>query len=155
MRLSHILTLAAAALTLSACSSLVSVNGFAPDTLSVQNAALPGIWADNDTVFVVRAKDRAYAITMMGKEKGAKATSFDAQLFRAGSAEILDLVPAGDDDPFHLPTHLPVRIWVDERTLRFAWLDSAWLRENARRQLAIQEFGDRTLITAPGEALTN
>ena len=153
MRLSPILTIAPAVLMFSACSSLVSVNGFAPDSMLVQNSALPGIWADRETMFIIKAKDRAYSITMIDKDKTSQATSFSAQLIRAGSAEILDLVPAGDDDPFRLPTHTPVRIWVDERTLKFAWLDSPWLRENARKQLALQDVGDRVLITAPGEAL--
>jgi hypothetical protein len=147
MRLSLFVT--AAAFCLSGCSHVVSINGFAPDNLTVQNPALPGVWADKDTTFVIKAKDRGYTIAMIEKDT---ATNFEAKLFRAGGAEILDLLPAGDDDPFHLPMHTPVRIWVDEHTLRFAWLDSKWLRDNVRKQLAFQETGERLLVTSPGDA---
>jgi hypothetical protein len=46
-----------------------------------------------------------------------------------------------------------MRVWVDGTTLRFATLDSAWLKENARNQLAIEDVGDRAVITAPGDAV--
>ena len=59
-----------------------------------------------------------------------------------------------DDDPFRIAVHTPVRIWVDEHTLKFIWLDSKWLRARAREQLAAQDMGDRLLITSPGDALT-
>jgi hypothetical protein len=140
-----------AALVLSGCSNLISVNGFAPENLTVQNTALPGVWADDDTTFVVKAKDRGYTIAVIDK---GSATAFEAKLFRAGNAEILDLVPAGDDDPFRLPVHTPVRIWVDEHVLRFVWLDSKWLRKEAKEQLVTQEAGDRLLVTSPSETLT-
>jgi hypothetical protein len=42
---------------------------------------------------------------------------------------------------------------VEGATLRFATLDSAWLMENARKQLAVEDVGDRALITAPGDAV--
>jgi hypothetical protein len=37
--------------------------------------------------------------------------------------------------------------------LRYATLDSGWLKENARKQLAMQDVRDRALITAPGDAV--
>jgi hypothetical protein len=136
---------------LSGCSNVISVNGFAPDNLTVQNPALPGVWAGDDSVFIVKAKDRGYTIAMV--EKGKNTANFEARLFRAGNAEILDLQPAGDEDPFQLPVHTPVRIWVDEHTLKFAWLDSLWMRKAAREQLATQDRGDRLLITSPSDAV--
>jgi hypothetical protein len=150
MRLS-LFVIAAAALGLNGCSNMISVNGFAPDNMMVQNPGLPGVWADGDSTFIVKAKDQGYHITMI--EKGSTATTFDARLFRAGNAEILDLEPAGDDDPFRLKVHTPVRIWVDEHTLKFAWLDSKWLSKAAREQLTSQDVGDRLLVTSPGDEL--
>lgn len=151
MRLSLVVTAAAAGLVLGACSNVVSINGFAPESMMVQNPALSGVWADEDNLFIVKAKDRGYAISMV--EKNSTVATFEARLFRAGNAEILDLEPAGDDDPFRLPVHTPVRIWVDEHTLKFAWLDSKWLRKTAREQLASQVVGDRLLLTSPAEAM--
>src|SRR5207247_1218955 len=78
--------------------------------------------------------------------------SFSAQLFKVGDLRILDLVSAVED-PFQIPVHTPLRVWVNGTTLRFATLDSAWLKENARKQLAIQDAGDRALITAAGDAV--
>jgi hypothetical protein len=37
--------------------------------------------------------------------------------------------------------------------LRWTFLDSDWLKQAASQQLAVQPSGDRSLITAPGEAV--
>ncbi|MBS1858811.1 MAG: hypothetical protein JST11_25800 [Acidobacteria bacterium] len=152
MRLS-LLMATATLLGCTGCSDLISVNAFAPDNLVIQDAALPGIWADDDQIYVVKAKDDGYTIAVLPAKDNGTALSFTAKLFRAGNAEILDLVPAGDD-AFRLAVHTPVRIWVDEHTLRFTYLDSKWLREQVRAGLTSQELNKRTLITSPAATLT-
>ena len=154
MRLAIPFLIGAGLCALTGCSGLISLNPFAPDNLVIQNPALPGVWSDSDSTVIIKARDRGYSITMVSRDKNDGTLNFTAQLFGAGNAEILDLVSADDKDPFRIAVHTPVRIWVDEHTLKFAYLDSKWLRAQARAQLPVQEMGDRTLITAPADALT-
>lgn len=46
-----------------------------------------------------------------------------------------------------------MRVWIDGNTLRVAVLESDWLKDQAREQLATVPADDRTLITAPGKAV--
>ena len=151
MKISGILLTLAAALTLAGCSTLVSLHPFVTDQQAVFDPALLGIWvnAADDEMYVIRQDGNSYKIRHI---RDTESQSFSAQLFKAGDLRILDLVSAADD-PFQLAVHTPMRIWIDGTTLRFATLDSAWLKENARKQLAIQDVGDRALITAPGDAV--
>ena len=142
-----------ATLGMTGCSDVISLNSFAPENFTIQNPALTGIWssADGDEIYVVRAKDKGYTITYAGKDSAP--LRFEAKLFRAGDAEILDVTPAGEDDPFRVATHTPVRVWADGTSLKFAFLDSPWLMEQGGGQLAVQAVGKRVLITAPGDAV--
>ena len=150
-----LLTIAAAAATLmTGCSEMVSLNGFVPDSLAAGNPALPGVWADSDSLYVVKAKGLDYNIAVTPLDGKGATLTFNARLLRAGSAEILDMVPAGEDDPFRVSVHTPVRIWVDAKTLRFTFLDSPWLRERAQLQLAASPVEKRVLLTAPEEAVS-
>lgn len=142
-----------AALGSTACSNLIFLNGFAPENLIAQNPSLPGIWSDDENVYTIQSKERGYTITLSPKDKTSPAMNFTARLFRAGKAEVLDLVETGSDDPFRISVHTAVRIWVGEHTLKFAWLDSEWLRAEARKQLATQEFDNRSLVTAPADSV--
>ncbi len=152
MRLTTFTLAAAAMLAMTGCSDMISLRSFAPENLTVQNPLLPGIWSSSDDeIYIVRAKDKGYTITYIGKDN--LPLHFDAKLIRAGAAEILDVTPTDDDDPFRVATHVPVRVSVDGATLRFTFLDSPWLREQARTQLAVQDVGKRILITAPGDAV--
>jgi hypothetical protein len=146
-------TSVAALLMCVGCSDMVSLNGFSPEALRAQNPALPGVWAGDDSLYIVKEKQGGYSISIVSVEKNEPAVNFTASLIRAGNAEILDLVPASDDSAFHIPVHTPVRIWVDEHRLKFAFLDSEWLREKARASLASEKRGSRLLITSAEAAV--
>ena len=156
MRYALLLAAGAALLCCAGCSDLISLNGFAPDGVAALNPRLPGVWGDDDDLYVVQEKGGEYSITVTSKKTKGETMAFTATLFRVGNAEILDLVPAGDDDAFRVAVHTPVRIWVDERSLRFTFLDSKWIRERAAEQaLAKQQVNDkRTLLTGPSEQVT-
>jgi len=141
----------AGAVAMTGCSSLVFLNPFVTDPDAVLDPALAGVWSsDNgDATYVIRQDGRGYAITCVEK---SEAIRFQAKLMKAGEAELLDLMPA-EDNAFQLPVHTLVRVWPGGNSLRFAFLDSGWLREQAAKQLATAQTGDRTLITAPGEAV--
>jgi hypothetical protein len=58
-----------------------------------------------------------------------------------------------NEDPFQVPVYVAVRVWPSADTLRWAFLDSDWMKEQAKPQVAAQPAGDRTLLTASGTAV--
>ena len=76
---------------------------------------------------------------------------FNAWLLEASDAKLVDLVTA-NDDPFQIPAHFPMRIWLQGDTLRIAFLDSDWIKERAVQRLGAQATENRTLITVPSDA---
>ena len=151
MRFTNSILALAGALAMTGCSSLVSLNPFVAEQDAVPDPALAGVWSggNGDATYVIRPDGRGYTITYMEK---SGAVRFQARLMVAGDAELLDLVSA-DDNGFQLPVHTVVRVWASGNSLRFAFLDSEWLRAQAARQLTTAPTGDRLLITAPGEAV--
>jgi hypothetical protein len=113
-----------------------------PDTL------LAGAWesSEGDEVCLVRkGKDNAFHILFLS---GNSPLAFEGRLFRAGDARILDLEPQGDDH-FRVTGHAFARVWVEGNTLRWAFLDSDWLKE----QLAAfpnRTADGKTVLLAPG-----
>ena len=145
------IALTMAAIGLTGCSSLVSLHPFVGEQQAVFDPALAGAWgpAGEDEFYFIRQDGNGYAIRHV---EGSHTTKFSAQLFKSGDLRILDLV-ADSEDPFQVQVHTPLRVWADGRTLRFATLDSAWLKDNAQKLLATENVGDRVLITAPGDAV--
>ena len=151
MRFSSFVSATASALMLTGCSDLLSLNSFVPDKESVADPSLAGTWkgSDEEALYIVLQTNSAYSITYTDKKDTAK---FQGHLMNAGEAEILDLV-VERESAFQIPVHMIVRVWPKGSTLRWVFLDSKWLRELAVQQLASQPSGDRTLISAPGEAV--
>jgi len=152
MRITTLGLTLAGALVLAGCSTLISLNPIITEQQATFDPALLGAWnaTEGDGIFVIKQDGAGYGIVYT--EGKSVATKFDARMMRVGSAEILDLV-IDDDDPFRIPAHLLARVWPGSSTLRWAFLDSDWLKEQAAKQLPSQKDGDRTLLTAPGPAV--
>jgi hypothetical protein len=135
MKLTSMLAAAAAFAMLTGCESpapgLLSVEPVATAKDTTIDAALLGTWqeqGDKDLVAVIRPGDsRGYQISVLS---GSTVTSFQAQLFRVKDAEFLDLAPADDSD-FRIPGHAILRLWIDGPALKWAFLDSDWLKQQA------------------------
>lgn len=142
------LLLAAGALMLTACSSLVSLNPFVTDEQAVLDAGLPGLWisADGKETYRITQEGKGYRIRYASDS--ADAYSFKARLMVEGEVKVLDLVSA-NEDAFQLAVHTPVRVWIEGSRLGLAFLD----REKARQQIAAVQTEDRLVVTAPGEAV--
>jgi hypothetical protein len=129
---------------------MVSLHPFVGDQQAIFDPSLVGTWtAENDTLYLIRPDGNAYKIRRL---ENNEAENLSAQLFKAGDLRILDLAPASEDS-FQIAAHTPIRVWIDGATMRFAMLDSAWLKENAHKQLAVEDVGERALITAPPDAV--
>lgn len=151
MRFIGALLTAAAVFTLAGCSSLVSLHPFVTGQQAVFDPALVGVWAsaDENEMYLVRQDGNGYKIRRV---ENSGTQNFSAHLLKIGDLRILDLVSEADD-PFQVAVHTPMRIWVDGATLRFATLDTASLKDQARLQIALEDMDKHALITAPGDVV--
>src|ERR1044071_4341202 len=149
MRFSAAVLTLAGAMAMTGCSSLVSLDPFIAEQDAVFDKALTGVWqnAKGDDTYIVRQDGTGYAILFVGD---GSPTRLHGRLARIGDAELLDLT-AADEAPFQLAVHHLARVWRDGNTLRWAFLDSTWMKEQASRELAARPEGDSILVTAPHE----
>jgi len=154
MRISELVLALAGTLMCTGCSELISLHPFVTDKDAALDARLPGVWVDDDDLYIVRQDGNGYAISYSDKKSSA-VYKLKANLLKLGEARILDLTPA-EEDAFQIAAHTPLRVWVEGATLRIAFLYSKWLREHASAELAVQEqeAGGRLVITSPGEEVT-
>jgi hypothetical protein len=149
---------AAGFLVLAGCDtpspSLLSLEPVATDQDAAADAGLPGAWespSDKDTVCIIRPGDNhGYNILIVS---GTSVTGFQAQIFREGPAEFLDVVPADDND-FRVPGHAVARIWTGGGELKWAFLDSDWLKHEAA-QLKTHTASEKVLLLSPGATVRN
>jgi hypothetical protein len=117
------------------------------------DANLAGAWQarEGGDLCVIRHGDgNAYTVTYLSDGSSRK---FDALLFQAGQASLLDLSPQDSDD-FQTPGHAWIRIWTTNGSLRWTFLDSEWLRQQAAQELPNRaRDNSRILLTAPSTSL--
>jgi len=153
MRYPALITALAGAALLTGCSSLISLNPFVAETAGIADPALVGTWksaASGDKgQIVIERRGTLYAIGIEGGD--GKPMHFEGRLERVGDAELMDVVSTDDHD-LAIPVHLAVRLWPSAGELKWAYLDSDWLRAQAKLALATQPSSGDTLITTPGDA---
>ena len=154
MKLTSMLLVLAGALILTGCDTpaLLSLEPVVTDQDAAFDPTLLGTWeADhgNDLCIIRRDGDTGYAITHVS---GGSVRQFSARLFRVGEASVLELTPEGTDD-FQIAGHAVVRIWTGGGTLRWAYLDTEWLRKQAAQLLPNRADDKRMVLTAPGAAV--
>ena len=153
MRIPQLVLAVAGTLMCTGCSELISLHPFVSDKEAVQDARLLGVWVDEDDTYQVRQDGNGYLINYTEK-KATNVYKLKAKMLKVGDARILDLTPV-EEDPFRLAVHTPVRVWFEGATLKIAFLHSQWMKDHAAAELAVQDAGDRMLITSPDEAVTH
>ena len=140
------------ALALTGCSTLVSLNPFVTDEQAVMDPTLLGTWTNEDgtDTYSISQDGGGYAIRYLSGSSDAY--QFKARLMVAGDIKLLDLFSA-NEDAWQLPVHTAVRVRTEGGTLSLAFMDSGWLKVQAGQQVATVPLDDRTLITAPSEAV--
>jgi hypothetical protein len=154
MKLTSMLLVLAGALVLTGCDTpaLLSLEPVVTGQDAAFDPTLLGTWeADhgNDLCIIRRDGDTGYAITHVS---GGSVRQFSARLFCVGEASVLELTPEGTDD-FQIAGHAVVRIWTGGGTLRWAYLDTEWLRKQAAQLLPNRADDKRMVLTAPGAAV--
>lgn len=153
MRYPALILALAGATVLTGCSSLISLNPFVGDSQAIADPALVGTWKSTDSGdkgrMVIEQRGSLYAIRIEGDEKP---THYQGRLARVGDAELMDVVSTDEHD-LAVPIHLVVRLWPSPDTLKWVYLESDWLKDQAKQALATQPSGGDTLITTPGDAV--
>jgi hypothetical protein len=154
MKLTSMFLALAGALILTGCDTpaLLSLDPVVTDQEAVFDPTLLGAWGakeDKDLCIIRRNGASGYAITYVS-DGGVR--QFTARLFRVGETSMLDLAPEGSDD-FQIAGHAVVRIWTGGGTLRWAYLDTEWLRKQAAQLLPNRADDKRLVLTAPGAAV--
>jgi len=138
-------------LVLAGCDSpaLISMDAAVGEQDAVFDASLLGNWEtkpDGDICIVRRGDGNAYTVTYVS-DGGAR--KFDGRLFLAGQARVMDLSPQDPDD-FQIAGHALIRVLSSSPTLRWAYLDSDWLRQHAAGELTNRpRGGGKLVLTAP------
>jgi hypothetical protein len=151
MKLTSILP-ALACVLCAGCSTLPSLDPFVSEGEAVTDKAIEGTWqnAKGDDTYIVRRDGIGYTIAYLSGNTAP--VRFRALLARMGTTELLDLT-AADPSAFQIPAHYLVRVWPEDGTLRWAFLDSDWMKEQAGRLLPTRKLDDSTLIAASPEAV--
>jgi hypothetical protein len=148
--------------TLGAFAILTGCESVAPTLLSVEpvatakdtaiDPALLGTWeepGEKDMLCVVRQGEQGgYQIAVVS---GTSVMSFQAQLLTVGDAEFLDLAPA-EENEFRIPGHAVIRLWISAGSLRWAFLDSDWLKQQTTA-LATHDGDGKMQLFAPTAAI--
>ncbi|MGB7762478.1 MAG: hypothetical protein WBL61_21770 [Bryobacteraceae bacterium] len=153
MKFSMVLLALAGALVLGGCDSpsLVSLDPAATDQEAVFDASLLGMWEagkGGDLCIIRRGDGNAYTVTYVSDDSSRK---FDARLFQAGQARLLDLSPQASDD-FQIPGHTLVRVLASSGSLRWTYLDSEWLRQQAAQELPNRARGSGKMLVMAAAA---
>ena len=155
MRVSMILLALAGGLVLVGCDSpaLISLDQAVTDQEAVFDSTLLGTWdagQGGDLCIFRRGDGNAYTVTYISDNSSRK---FDARLFQAGQARLLDLSPQDSDD-FQVAGHALIRILGSNGSLRWTFLDSEWLRQQAAQALPNRtRDSGKLLLTAAAASL--
>ena len=156
MKLTSMLLTVAGFMILTGCDTptpaLLSLEPVATVQDTTFDAALLGAWESSDdkgTLCIIRRDDHnGYQIMVLA---GSAPLGFQAQLFRIGNVELLDVIPSEDSD-FRIPGHAIARIWPSADSLRWAFLDSDWLKRQTT-PLAAHAADGKTLLLSPSAAV--
>lgn len=140
-----------AALLLTGCGDLPSVQGLANKGNTVFDSSLVGAWNSGDAVVIVRAgKDQSYRIDWLGAEgdETPRIVRMEGRLFKIGDQRMLDLATSAPG-AFAIPCHVFLRVRPVAEGLKVQFVDSKWIRGQVPSSLASFTLDDHPVLTAP------
>jgi hypothetical protein len=143
-----------AAVLLTGCGDLPSVEALANKGNTVFDPALVGAWNSGDAVVIVQAgKDQSYRIHWLGAEDAEgsetpRIVRMEGRLARVGDQRILDLT-ASNPGAFAIPCHVFVRVRPVKEGLKLQFVDSKWIRQQVPSSLASFVQDNHPVLTAP------
>jgi hypothetical protein len=149
-----------AAVLLTGCGDLPSVEGLANKGNTVFDPALVGAWNSGDAVVIVQAgtgvqagNDQSYRIHWLGAEDAEgteipRIVRMEGRLVKIGDQRILDLT-ASNPGAFAIPCHVFVRVRPVKEGLKLQFVDSKWIRDQVTSSLASFMQDNHPVLTAP------
>jgi hypothetical protein len=140
-----------AALVLTGCGDLLSVESLANKGNTVFDPTLVGAWNAGDAVIIVQAgDDQSYGIHWLGTEgkETPQIVQMEGRLVKLSDQRILDLT-AADPGAFAIPCHVFLRIRAVKEGLKIQFVDSKWIRDQVPSSLASFMQDDHPVLTAP------
>lgn len=135
---------------LTGCGDLSSVEGLATQDNTVFDPALVGAWNAGDAVIIVqKGDDQSYRIHWVGAEETEtpRFVRMDGQLVKIGGQRILDLTDA-NPGPFVIACHVFLRVRPVKDGLKVQFIDSKWIREQAKTLPGFVQ-DNHPVLTAP------
>ncbi|HMD49895.1 MAG TPA: hypothetical protein VKG79_12380 [Bryobacteraceae bacterium] len=140
-----------AAVLLTGCGDLLSVEGLANKGNTVFDPTLVGAWNSGDAVIIVQAgDDQSYGIHWLGAEgtQTPQIVRMEGRLVKLGEQRMLDLT-AADPGAFAIPCHVFLRVRPVKEGLKVQFVDSKWIREQVPGSLASFMQDNHPVLTAP------
>ena len=140
-----------AALLLTGCGDLLSVQGLANRGNTVFDASLVGAWNSGDAVVIVQAgDDQSYRIDWLGAEgtETPRIVRMEGRLFKTGDQRMLDLTTS-NAGAFTIPCHVFLRIRPTNVGLKVQFVDSKWIRDQVPNSLASFMQDNHPVLTGP------
>jgi len=148
-------TLVFAAVLLTGCGDLPSVEGLANKGNTVFDPTLVGSWNAGDAVVIVQAgEEQSYRISWLGAEgtETPRILGMEGRLAKIGDQRILDLT-ASDPGAFAIPCHVFLRIRPVKEGLKVQFMDSKWIRQQVPTSLASFMQDNHPVLTAPAREI--
>jgi len=139
-----------AAVLLTGCGDLASVEGLANKGNTVFDASLVGAWNSGDAVVIVQAgDDQSYRIDWLGAEgtETPRIVRMEGRLFKIGDQRMLDLATS-NPGAFAIPCHVFLRIRPVNDGLKVQFVDSKWIRDQVPSSLASFMQDNHPVLTA-------
>jgi hypothetical protein len=106
------------------CGDLLSLHPLYTAQDRVLDPALEGRWENADNLLTVTRDGIAYQVTLQPKTSPSQPQEFEVRLLDLGGVRMADIIPTDG-----MLGHMFLRVRVAGGELRFAFLDSAWLRQ--------------------------
>ena len=147
MRRLRLAVLVAATMLTSACDDLVSIHALYTPEDRVADPSIEGTWQHHEDQLVVERRGDAYRMTLQNKKDPKESAVYDVHLVDLGGVRFADLLL---DDSIG---HMIVRARVTDGKLRFAFLDSKWLRDRVPHENVVGANRTRAVLTLRTPAL--
>jgi len=123
VRIISICALLAAGFMNIGCGDLLSLHPLYTGQDQVANPALEGKWENKDSIIVIAREPACYLVTLESKKGNSETSKFEMHLVNIGGVQFADVLA------FDYIGHMFVKVSLAGGQLRFAFLDSKWLRD--------------------------
>jgi hypothetical protein len=145
-----------AAVFLTGCGDLPSIESVANKDNTVFDPALVGAWNSGDAVIMVqKGDDQSYRIHWIETETTdtPRVLEMEGKLAKVGDQRILDLA-SSEPGAFSIPCHVFLRVRPVQEGLKVQFVDSVWIRGQAKTSsLPSFVFEDSPVLIAPPSQL--